>query len=178
MNPITSQSVAISARSFVPWSSQCIWVENELCYRVHRPISLSLGNLTVKDLHDNLVFSLRKCQPFVPTYLMTGPEMDKITIRKASPSYWVCNSDDCCWEAHRYSSIKCILTTEGRQMAIMSLSANLPFMHDGKVYLRVHDSRHLNVAVAIALLIDGFSLNLNPILLNNNKVVVTSAQSV
>lgn len=63
-------------------------------------------------------------------------------------------------------------------MAIMSLSAGIPFVSDGKIYLRVHDSRHLDISVAVALLIDGFGVNLNPVLLNNNKVIVTSAQSV
>ncbi len=63
-------------------------------------------------------------------------------------------------------------------MAIMSLSASLPFVSDGKIYLRVHDSRHLNISVAVALLINGFGINLNPVLLNNNKVIATSTQSV
>ena len=62
-------------------------------------------------------------------------------------------------------------------MAIMSLCAGLPFLDEGKVYLRVHDSRHLDLALAVSLVVDGFSLNLNPILLNNNKVI-TTAQSV
>lgn len=178
MSSITGYSVTIGARSFFPWSPQHIWVDDKLHYTVQRPVSLTLGRLTVKGLDGSPVFSLKKSQPFIPTYLMSSSETSDIIIRKASPGYWVCSNDDCCWEVHRYSSIKCILTTEGRQMAIMSLSVSLPFMNDGKIYLRVHDSRHLNVSVAAALLIDGFGINLNPILLNNNKVIVTSTQSV
>ncbi len=178
MSSITGYSVTIEARSLLPWSSQRIWVDDEPYYTVQRPVSLTLGRLRVKDLRGCTVFSLKKDQPFIPAYLMSGSQISDITIRKASPGYWVCSSDNCCWEVHRYSSIKCILTTKGRQMAIMSLSAGLPFMSDGKIYLRVHDSRHLNVSVAVALLIDGFGINLNPILLNNNKVIATSTQSV
>ena len=178
MSSITGYSVTIGARSFLPWSSQSVWVDDKPCYTVQRPISLTLGRLVVKDLEGNLVFSLKKNQPFIPAYLMSGSETSDVVIRKASPGYWVCSNDNCCWEVHRYSSIKCIVTTEGRQIAIMSLSASLPFMNDGKIYLRVHDGRHLNISVAAALLIDGFGINLNPILLNNNKVIVTTAQSV
>jgi hypothetical protein len=178
MSSITGYSVTIGARSFLPWSSQSVWVDDKPRYTVQRPISLTLGRLVVKDLQGNLVFSLRKSQPFIPTYFMSGSETSDVIIRKASPGYWVCSSDNCCWEVHRYSSIKCIVTTEGRQIAIISLSASLPFMNDGKVYLRVHDGQHLNISVAAALLIDGFGINLNPILLNNNKVIVTPAQSV
>ena len=178
MNSITGHSVTIGARSFLPWSLQRVWVEDQPCFTVHRSVSLALGRLVVKNANHAQVFSIKKSQLFIPTYLMTGPGMAETTIRKVSPGYWVCTNEDCCWEVHRYSSIKCILTTGGRQMAIMSLSAGLPFMSDGKVYLRVHDSQHLNVAVAMALLIDGYSLNLNPILLNNNKVIITSTQSV
>lgn len=178
MSSITGYSVTIGARSIFPWSPQRIWVDDQPHYTVQRPVSLTLGSLTVKDLHKSSVFSLKKSQPFIPTYLMSGSETSDIVIRKVSPGYWVCSSNDCCWEVHRYSSIKCILSTEGRQMAIMSLSASLPFVSDGKIYLRVHDSRHLNISVAVALLINGFGINLNPVLLNNNKVIATSTQSV
>ena len=176
MYPIKSISVTIDAKSLIPWSSQYVRVEDEVYYRLHRPLSLTLGRLVVKDLEAKTVFLLTKEQPFVPTYIMERTGKSPIIIRKANPGYWVCEDDDCTWEVHRYSSIKCILSTQGRQMAIMSLSANLPFMDEGKIYMRVHDSRHLDLAVAVALLVDGFSLNLNAILLNNNKV--TSAQSV
>ena len=177
MQPIKSSSVTIDAKSLIPWSSQYVRVEEQVYYRVHRPLSLTLGRLVVKDLENNVVFSLIKEQPFVPTYVMDRTGNSPIVIRKANPGYWVCDDGECTWEVHRYSSIKCILSTQGRQMAIMSLSASLPFMDEGKVYLRVHDSRYLDLAVAVALLVDGFSLNLNPILLNNNKVVTTT-QSV
>lgn len=176
MQSIKSVGVTI-AKSLIPWSSQYVWVEEQAYYTIHRPLSLTLGRLRVKDLQNQTVFSLTKERPFVPTYVMDRTGQSPITIRKASPGYWVCEDDDCTWEVHRYSSIKCILSTQGRQMAIMSLSSGLPFMDEGKIYLRVHDSRHLDLAVAVALLVDGFSLNLNPILLNNNKVV-TTAQSV
>ena len=177
MHPIKSVSVTIDAKSLIPWSSQYVRVEEQAYYKVHRPLSLTFGRLVVKDLEHKVVFSLTKEQPFVPTYVMDRAEKSPIVIRKTNPGYWVCDDEECTWEVHRYSSIKCILSTEGRQMAIMSLSASLPFMDEGKIYLRVHDSRHLDLAVAVALLVDGFSLNLNPILLNNNKVV-TTAQSV
>ena len=177
MHPIKSISVTIDAKSLIPWSSQYVRVEEQDYYKVHRPLSLALGRLVVKDLKGRPVFSLTKEHPFVSTYVMKRANKPPIVIRKTNPGYWVCEDDDCTWEVHRYSSIKCILSTQGRQMAIMSLSANLPFMDEGKIYLRVHDSRHLNLAVAVALLVDGFSLNLNSILLNNNKVV-TSTQSV
>lgn len=178
MSSITGYNVTIGTRSFFPWSLQHVWVDDKPYYTVQRPVSLTLGRLKVKDLRRNLIFSLKKSQPFIPTYHMSGSEMPPVVIRKVSPGYWLCSNEDCCWEVRRYSSIKCILTTEGRQMAIMSLSAGLPFMSDGKIYLRVHDSKHLNISVAVALLINGFGINLNPILLNNNKVIVTSAQSV
>lgn len=177
MHPIKSISVTIDARSFIPWSTQYVRVEEETYYRLRRPFSLTLGRLSVKDLQGKTVFSLRKEQAFLPVYTMDRVGKSPVTIRKVSPGFWLCQDDDSTWEVHRYSSIKCILSTQGRQMAIMSLNANLPFVDEGKIYLRVHDSRHLNLAVAVALLVDGFSLNLNPILLNNNKVV-TSAQSV
>ena len=177
MHPIKSISVTVDAKSLIPWSSQYVWVEEQACYRVHRPLSLTLGRLVVKDLDNKTVFSLTKEQPFVPTYIMNRVDKPPVVIRKTNPGYWVCEDDNCTWEVHRYSSIKCILSTQGRQMAIMSLTTGLPFVDEGKIYLRVHDSRHLDLAVAVALLVDGFSLNLNPILLNNNKVV-TSTQSV
>lgn len=177
MHSIKSISVTIDARSVVPWSSQYVRVEEEICYQLRRPFSLTLGRLRIKDLEGKTVFSLKKEKAFVPVYFMDRTDKPSITIRKVSPGYWVCNDGDSTWEAHRYSSIKCILSTQGRQMAIMSLNSNLPFVDEGKIYLRVHDSRHLDLAIAVALLVDGFSLNLNPILLNNNKVV-TSAQSV
>jgi hypothetical protein len=178
MSSITGYSVTIGARSFFPWSPQRVWVDDRPCYTVQRPVSLTLGKLTLKDLRGNRVFSLKKNRPFVPTYLMNIPNEPDVTIRKVSPGYWVCSNGNCCWEVHRYSTIKCILTTEGRQMAILSMGTGLPFIGDGKIFLRVHDSRHLNIAIAAALLIDGFGMNLNPIFLNNNKVVVTSPQSV
>ena len=178
MHPIKSIAVTIDAKSWIPWSSQYVRVEEQACYKVHRPLSLTFSPLVVKDLQGGKVFSIVKEQPFVPTYTMNRPDEPPIIIRKASPGYWVCEDVNGTWEVHRYSSIKCILSTEGRQMAIMSLNANLPFMDEGKIYLRVHDSRHLNLAVAVALLVDGFSLNLNPILMNNNKVVATPQQSV
>lgn len=176
MHTIKSISVTIDSRSFLPWSSQYVRVDEAVCYRIHRPWSMALGSLKIKDLDGQTVFSIKKDQPFVPIYTMYRPHRSAIIIRKASPGYWVCEEGTRTWEVHRYSSIKCILSTEGRQMAIMSLSANLPFMDDGQVYLRVHDHRHLNLAVAVALLMDGFSFHMNPILLNNNKV--TAAQSV
>ncbi len=177
MNAIKSVSVTVDARSFAPWSTQYVHVEDQKCYRIIRPLSLTFGHLRVRDLSGDTVFSVSKEKPFVPTYVMNRVNKSSILIRKAAPGYWVCEDSRRTWEVHRYSSIKCILSTEGRQMAIMSLSAGLPFVDEGKVYLRVHDSRHLDLAVAVALLVDGFSLNLNPILLNNNKIV-TTAQSV
>ena len=177
MHPIKSSSVVIDAKSFLPWSLQQVWVEEKVYYTIRRPLSLTLGRLIVRDVEGNDVFSLTKERPFVPTYLMSRVDHPPVTIRKANPGYWQCNDGDNIWEVHRYSSIKCILSTQGRQMAIMSLSAGLPFVDEGKIYLRVHDDRYLDLAIAVALLVDGFSLNLNPILLNNNKVV-TTAQSV
>ena len=177
MHPIKSIGVTID-KSLIPWSSQYVRVEEQAYYTVRRPLSLTLGRLFVRDLKGQVVFSLTKEQPFVPTYVMNRTDKSPIIIRKANPGYWVCEDEGCTWEVHRYSSIKCILSTEGRQMAIMSLSASLPFMDEGKIFLRVHDSRHLDLALAVALLVDGFSLNLNPILFNNNKVIATTAQSV
>lgn len=176
MHPIKSISVTVDTRSFIPWSPQYVQVEDQPCYRVVRPLSLTLGRLVVRDLAAKTIFTIKKEQPFVPVYVMDRSGKPPITIRKAATAYWVCQDGARTWEVHRYSSIKCILSTEGRQMAVMSLNSNLPFMDEGKIYLRVHDSRHLNLAVAVALLVDGFSLNLNSILLNNNKV--TTAQSV
>ena len=171
-----SLSVTIDSRSWLPWTSQKVQVEDKLCFEVRRPWSLRWGPLTLKSTTGDTVFTLQKERAFVPEYHLLPTEEHPITIRKVSLGYWTCQDNKHTYEVHRYGSIKCILACEGRQLAIMSLSANLPFVDEGKTYLRVHDPEHLNLSIAVALLVDGFGLNLNPVLLNNNKA--TSVQTV
>lgn len=71
---------------------------------------------------------------------------------------------------NRLGGIKCVLSQEGRQLAIMSLGTNLPFVKDRNTYIRVNSDDYLHIAIASALLISGFGININPLLLNNNKM--------
>ena len=176
MNAIKSISVTVDGRTFVPWATRYVRVEAQKCYQIHCPFSLMLGRLVARNMDAETVFSVKKESLFVSTYVMERPGRETIKIRKVSTGYWICQEGKRTWEVHRYSSIKCILSTEGRQMGIMSLNANLPFTDEGEIFLRVHDRRYLDLSIAVALLVDGFSLNLSPILLNNNKV--TAAQPV
>ena len=171
-----SLSVTIDSRSWLPWTCQKVQVEDKPCFEVRRPWSLRWSPLTMKNMAGNTVFTLQKERAFVSEYQLLPIEKHPITIRKVSLGYWICEEGERTYEVHRYGSIKCILACEGRQLAIMSLCANLPFMDEGKTYLRVHNREHLNLSIAVALLIDGFGLNLNPVLLNNNKA--TSVQTV
>lgn len=71
---------------------------------------------------------------------------------------------------NRLGAVKCVLSEQGKQLAIMSLNTNLPFVEDRNTYLRVNSESYLHLSIAAALIVKGFGINLNPLFLNNNKL--------
>ncbi|MDF9801177.1 hypothetical protein OKW21_006440 [Catalinimonas alkaloidigena] len=165
-----SINVIIEPRHFFPWIAQKIQVDGQATFYVKRTYRLLSATTKVKRINPRgLEIKIHK--PFIHS---SGFEIitagKNYRIRKISYWQWECRCEEEVIMVNRLGGIKCVLSQEGRQLAIMSLGTNLPFVKDRNTYIRVNSDDYLHIAIASALLISGFGININPLLLNNNKM--------
>ena len=165
-----SVNVSISPRHIFPWVKQHIQVDGVNTFDVKR--SLSLLSATT-DVHDSdsrdLVIRISRTSMYKADYEVETPDCI-YSICKVSYWQWECRSKKESLMINRLGGIKCVLSREGRQMAILSLNSNLPFVDDRNTYIRVNSKKYLHLAIASALILKGYGINMNPLFLNNDKL--------
>lgn len=165
-----SINVIIRPRHFFPWVPQKIQVDGQTAFYVKRNYGFFSISTRVERIHPKGL-ELKIHQPFIHRSVYEVSTADKLyKIRKISYWQWECRCNEEVMMVNRLGGIKCVLSQEGRQLAIMSLGTNLPFVNDRNTYIRVNSDEYLHVALAASLLISGFGFNINPLLLNNNKL--------
>lgn len=165
-----SINVIVKPRHFFPWISQKIQVDGQAMFHAKRSYGFFSSQTKVEKLHAaGVEFQIHQPNIYRAVYeLHTADKIYK--IRKVSYWHWECHCGKDVIVINRLGGIKCVLSQEGRQLAIMSLGTNLPFIKDRNTYLRVNGDDYLHIALASALLLSGFGFNINPLLLNNSKL--------
>jgi len=166
---VRSINVVIKPRHFFPWVKQKIQVDGQDTFNVKRSYSplYSYTQIEQADIHSSVVKierSLLKCS----VCQVSTPERT-YKVRKISYWQWECRCDNETIMVNRLGGIKCVLSKEGRQQAIMSLGSNMPFVKDKNTYIRVNCDEYLHIAMAVALVINGFGINASPLMLNNSN---------
>lgn len=158
-------------RSRLPWKKQCIQVDGVAAFDAKKSYRLISSVTTVSELQtDKAVIRIEQPRYYKSIYHVYTQGHD-YTISRLSHWQWECRSKQNVYMISRIGGIKCIISHEGRQMAIMSLNTNLPFTEDRNTYIRVNEQRHLNVSIAAALVVKPFGISLDTLTLNNNKLV-------
>jgi hypothetical protein len=159
-----SINVKIATRSFFPWEKQKIQVEGEDMFAVKRSYRLFSGitRICVIESGDTAV---RITQPRLPKSDFEVEMADKhYRVRRISYWQWECRSEHECIMLHRMGGMKCILTQNGRQLAIMTLGSDMPFVEDNYTYLRVNSDENLHLAMATALIVKSIGVHIKPLL--------------
>lgn len=165
-----SINVIIKPRHFFPWITQKVQVDGQEAFHVKRNYGLfSLTTHVCGYSTKQIVIKIK--QPFLYRSAFEVEMADKTyKVRKISYWQWEC----CCKQEvvllNRLGGIKCVLSQEGRQLAILSLNTNLPFVKDRNTYIRVNSDEYLHLSIATALLVNGFGFNINPLFFNNNEL--------
>ncbi|MFP4092105.1 MAG: hypothetical protein ACLFUB_09760 [Cyclobacteriaceae bacterium] len=168
--PFHSINVTIEPRSFFPWQSQKIQVEGKDMFFVERSYRLLSGKTYVKE-YSTVKKVISIYQPRLQSTRFLLDISDKqYHIRRISYWQWECRCGNEYIMLNRLGGLKCILTHNGRQLAIMSLGSQLPFVADPNTYLRVNGEDKLHLAIATALIVKSISIHFNPMLLDNSQL--------
>lgn len=165
-----SINVIIKPRHFFPWITQKIQVDGQEAFTVKRHYGLFSLSTTVCSQSTKQI-EIKITQPLLYRSVFEVAMDDRTyKIRKISYWQWECRCDEEVILINRLGGIKCVLSQDGRQLAIMSLNTNLPFVQDKNTYIRVNSDEYLHLSIAAGLLVSGFGLNINPLFLNNSKL--------
>ncbi len=165
-----SVNVTIRPRQFLPWMKQLIQVDGDDTFEIKRRFHFFSLTTCIQDLKSReQVIKIRQPRAHKTVFEVTTPS-STFTIRKVSYWQWECRCKDDIIMINRLGAVKCVLSEQGKQLAIMSLNTNLPFVEDRNTYLRVNSESYLHLSIAAALIVKGFGINLNPLFLNNNKL--------
>lgn len=165
-----SVNVTIAPRHILPWVKQPIQVDGIDTFDVTRSLSLLSATTNVHDSKSrDLVIRISRSSLYKAEYEVETPECT-YSISKVSYWQWECRRKKEVLMINRLGGAKCVLSREGRQMAILSLKSNLPFIDDRNTYIRVNSEKYLHLTIAAALILSGYGINMNPLFLNNNKL--------
>lgn len=165
-----SVDVNIAPRHIFPWVKQCIQVDGKDTFDVTRSLSLFSATTNIHDSGSrDLVTRISRSSLYKAAYEVETADRTYI-IRKVSYYQWECHCKKEVLIINRLGGIKCVLSREGRQMAIMSLNSNLPFVDDKNTYIRVNREKYLHLSIAAALILKGFGFNIDPLFLNSDKL--------
>ncbi len=162
--------VNIAPRHIFPWVKQHIQVDGKDMFDVTRSLSLSSATTNIRDAGSrDLVTRISRSSLYKAAYEVETADRTYI-IRKVSYYQWECRCKKEVLMINRLGGSKCVLSQEGRQMAIMSLSSNLPFVDDKNTYIRVNSGKYLLLSIASALILKGFGINPDFLFLNSDKL--------
>lgn len=165
-----SINVIIKPRHFFPWVTQKIQVDGQEAFTIKRSYGLFSATTEVCEYVSKQI-EIKIKKPLIYRSFFEVNVVDRTyKIRKLSYWQWECCCEQETIMVNRLGGIKCVLSQEGRQLAIMSLNTNLPFVKDRNTYIRVNSDDYLHLSIAVALLVNGFGLNINPLFLNNSKL--------
>lgn len=168
--PFHSINVTIEPRSFFPWQRQKIQVEGEDTFFVERSYRLLSGKTCVKECSTGKeVISIHQPRLQSTRFLLDTSDR-QYHVRRISYWQWECRCGNEYTMLNRLGGLKCILTHNGRQLAIMSLGSQLPFVADPNTYLRVNGKDNLHLAIATALIVKSISVHFNPMLLDDQQL--------
>lgn len=128
-----------------------------------------------RDQFGNIIFSLNK-QRFSSSYELKEPDGSVVSLHHLQPGHWICESPDWTMEVYRLSGSKCVLSKNGTQVAIMSIQPGLAWFNDHQIRIRVNEAPYLHLSIAVALLLDHFSLHINTTLAGFQKQKVSTLQ--
>ncbi len=165
-----SINITIKPRHFFPWVSQKIQVDGQEAFVVKRHYGLLSARTEVcKHASKEIEISIK--QPFIYRAVFEVALAKRLhKIRKLSYWQWECRCGEEVVTITRLGGIKCVISQEGRQLAIMSLNTNLPFVKDKNTYIRVNSDDYLHLSIVAGLLVSGFGFDINPLLLTNDKL--------
>jgi len=165
-----SVNVLIRPRPLFPWSKQIIQVDGQNMFNIKRTYSLFSISTQVSKISDNELFvNIKQPRAHQTTFEVQIPQRT-YSVRKVSYWHWECRCQQEVIMINRLSGIKCVLSQEGRQLAIMSLNTSLPFVEDRNTYIRVNSETYLPLSIAAALIVKGYGINFNTFLLNDPKL--------
>jgi len=163
-------NVIIEPPHFFSWKKQSIQVDGSPMFEVRR--SLRFFSI-VNEVHDSharkMVFRVIRPKLHKSEYKVETANV-VYTLRRISYWQWECCSENDKLYINRLGGTKCVLSKQGRQMAIMSLNTNLPFVEDRNTYIRVNNEKYLYLSVAAALILKGSGINLNSLLPEQHKL--------
>ena len=165
-----SVNVSIGPRHLFPWIKQHIQVDGKDTFAATRSLSPLSSTTDVRDITSgDLVVRVSRTSVYKASYEVETAERT-YTLRKVSYWHWECACKKDVLTINRLGGSKCVLSRHGRQMAIMSLNSNLPFVEDKCSYVKVHSEKYLFLSIAAALILKGSAFNIDPLFLSNNKL--------
>lgn len=165
-----SFNVIIEPQHFFPWKKQKIQVDGADMLDVKRSFWFFSKATEVVDCHSRELV-LRITQPKIhrAEYQVETAKRTYI-VRKLSYWHWECQAPKDKLIINRLGGIKCVLSQQERQIAIMSLNANIPFLEDRNTYLRVNNEKYMYLSIAAALILKGSGIHFNSLLPNQGKL--------
>lgn len=165
-----SVNVIIEPLHFFSWRKQSIQVDGNSMLELRRSFRLfSLVNKVVDTRTRQEV--LRVYRPKLHKYEYKLETANQVyTLRRVSYWQWECCSKKDKLYVNRLGGTKCVLSHQGRQMAIMSLNSSMPFVQDRNTYIRVNNEKYIYLSIAAALILKGSGLNLNSLLPDQQKL--------
>ncbi|MEQ9438871.1 MAG: hypothetical protein RIG62_07465 [Cyclobacteriaceae bacterium] len=137
---------------------------------IRRPLSLRWNQLVAKDTSRNIIFTLRKRGFFSYTYDLREKDGSTVCIRRIQSGHWICEYPDYAVAVYRLSGSKCVISKNGSQVAIMSIQPGLQLFNGHKIHLRVNEAQYLHLSIAVALLLDDFSLHVDTTMFRQPEV--------
>jgi len=162
-----SVNVIIKPRHIFPWRKQKIQVEGLHMLYARRCLRLFSSAIELRDQQSgDLMVRISQPKLYKAEYMVENAHTT-YTIRKVSYWHWECYSPNEQLAINRLSGIKCILSEQGRQIAIMSLNSNIPFLEDRNTYIRVNNEKYMYLSIAAALILKGTGIHFNSLLQQN-----------
>lgn len=163
-------NVLVSGKSLWPWAKRQVWIEDNMHQSIARPVGFHWHRRVAKDLSGQVVFTLKKQSFFSSSYQLIEANRPVVNIRPVQFGYWICESATDKLEVYHLGGSKSIISQNGSQIAIMSIQPRFSLIYDHRVQLRVNKPEYLNFSIAMALLLDDFSLHLSTNILPKAKV--------
>lgn len=168
-------NVIISGKTPWPWATRQVRVEDDMYLSVARPFGLYWSRRIAKSSSGQVIFLLKKRSPFSPDYVFDELGQPTVSVRFLQAGHWICESADDSLEVYRLGGSKSIVSRNGCQIAIMSLQPGISLFNDHPIRLRVNEEQYLHLSIAMALLLDDFSLRLNTSIFLQSEVSTLQA---